>query len=180
MNYSVSVPRHDLSGKHLEKVTCPLQGHYLLFDSGHHLIATLSTLFGKASWVFASGVSLRPTFGEYDHVLMQFGYAGKLRGTSSYSSLLGSSRNYFHIRGAEGLATVEDDRLVVTRDDGATRTIELSAEDMHEQMWRTLAQCIAEKREPEYTKECALRDLTILFGVERAIKTENKVLLGQG
>ncbi len=109
---------------------------------------------------------------------MQFGYAGKLRGTLSYSSLLGGSRNYFHIRGTEGLVTVEDDRLIVTRDDGATRTVELPQEDVHEQMWRTLAQCIAEKREPEYTKECALRDLSILFGVERAIKTGEKASLG--
>ncbi len=152
----------------------------ILFDGGHHLIAALSTLFGGASWVFATGVALRPTFGEYDHVLMQFGYAGKLRGTLSYSSLLGSSRNYFHIRGTEGLATVEDDRLTVTRDDGGTRTLELPAEDMHEQMWRAMAACIAQNREPDYSKECALRDLSILFGVERAIKTGDKVLLGPG
>ncbi len=150
----------------------------IMFDGGHHQIAALSTLFGKASWVFASGVSLRPTFGEYDHVLMQFGYAGRLRGTLSYSSLLGAGRNYFHIRGTEGLVTVEDDRLIVARDDGATRTVELPAEDAHEQMWRALAQCIAQDREPEYSKECALRDLAILFGVERAIKTGDKVLLG--
>jgi predicted dehydrogenase len=109
---------------------------------------------------------------------MQFGYAGKFRGTLSYSSLLGAGRNYFHIRGAEGLVTVEDDRLIVTRDDGATRTVEWLAEDMHEQMWRTLAQCIAEKREPAYPPESALRDLAILFGVERAIKTGEKVPLG--
>jgi predicted dehydrogenase len=155
----------------------------IMFDAGHHLIATLSTLFGKASWVFASGVSLRPTFGDYDHILMQFGYAGKLRGTLSYSSWLGDSRNYFHIRGTAGLLTVEDDRLIVTRYDGATRgttrTVELPAEDMHEQMWRTLARCMAEQREPEYTKECALRDLAILFGVEKAIKSGEKVPLGQ-
>jgi len=150
----------------------------ILFDSGHHLVAALSILFGPADWVFASGVSLRPTFGEYDHVLMQFGYAGKLRGTLSYSSFLGAGRNYFHIRGTEGLVTVEDDRLIVARDDGATRTVELPDEDMHEQMWRALAQCIAENREPEYTKECALRDLSTLFGVEQAIKTGDKVLLG--
>jgi len=149
----------------------------IMFDGGHHLVATLSILFGKASWVFASGVALRPTFGEYDHILMQFGYAGKLRGTLSYSSLLGASRNYFHIRGAEGLATVEDDRLIVTRDEGATRTVELPAEDMHEQMWRTLAQCIAERREPDYTPARALRDLSTLFGVEQVIKTGNRVQL---
>jgi len=149
----------------------------LLFDGGHHQVAVLSTLFGKASWVFASGVALRPTFGEYDHVLMQFGYAGKLRGTLSYSSFLGSSHNYFHIRGTEGIVTIEDNQLIVTRYEGATRTIEFPAEDPHEQMWRTLAQCIAQDREPEYTKECALRDLSILFGVERAIKTGDKVRL---
>jgi hypothetical protein len=51
-----------------------------LFDGGHHQIAMLSTLFGAPQWVFASGVSLRPEFGEFDHVLMQFGYAGHLRG----------------------------------------------------------------------------------------------------
>ena len=150
----------------------------IMFDGGHHLVAALSILFGKASWAFASGVSLRPTFGAYDHVLMQFGYAGWLRGTLSYSSLLGAGRNYFHIRGTEGLVTVEDNRLIVARDDGATRTVELPDEDMHEQMWRALAQCIAQNREPEYTKECALRDLSILFGVEKAIKTGEKVPLG--
>jgi len=152
----------------------------ILFDGGHHLIATLSTLFGPASWVFASGVALRPTFGEYDHVLMQFGYVGKLRGTLSYSSLLGSNCNYFHIRGTEGLAAVEDDRLTVTRDDGGTRTLELPAEDMHKQMWRAMAECIAQNRKPDYTKECALRDLETLFEVEKAIKTGNRVLLSQG
>jgi predicted dehydrogenase len=109
---------------------------------------------------------------------MQFGYAGRLRDTLSYSSLLGDSRNYFHIRGTEGMVTVEDDRLIVTHDDGATRTVELPDEDVHVQMWRTLAECIAEKREPEYAKECALRDLSILFAVERAIKTGEKAPLG--
>jgi scyllo-inositol 2-dehydrogenase (NADP+) len=149
----------------------------ILFDGGHHQIAVLSTLFGPASWVFASGVSLRPTFGDYDHVLMQFGHAGKLRGTLSYSSLLGSSRNYFHIRGTQGSVTVENDRLIVSRDDSATRTLELPAEDVHEQMWRALAQSIDQNREPAYPKEYALRDLAILFGVEQAIKTGAKVEL---
>ena len=149
----------------------------MLFDGGHHQIATLSTLFGPARWVFASGVALRPGFGEYDHILMQFGYAGKLRGTLSHSALLGPMRNYFHIRGTVGMVTAEQDRLTVTPYSGAAHTLELPDEDAHERMWRTLSQCIAERREPEYTPARALRDLSTLFGVERAIKTGDKVHL---
>jgi predicted dehydrogenase len=149
----------------------------MLLDGGHHQVAILSTLFGQPQWVFATGVALRPSFGDYDHILMQFGHAGKLRGASSHSAFLGAGQNYFHIRGATGLMTVEQNRLIVTQHTGATRTIELPDEDMHERMWRTLAQCIAERREPDYTPARALGDLSTLFGVEQSIKTGDKVYL---
>ncbi len=73
--------------------------------------------------------------------------------------------------------TVDQDRLTVTQHTGATRSIEMPAEDAHERMWRTLAQCIAERREPAYTPARALSDLSTLFGVERAIKTGDKIYL---
>ena len=114
------------------------------FDGGAHQVAILSTLFGAPDWVFATGIKLRQQYGDYDHIVVQLGYAPQLRGVLSHSSCLGERHNSFVIWGTEGSVTIEDDRLVVESYRGEWRQIEVPQGDAHDQMWSALARSIAQ------------------------------------
>jgi scyllo-inositol 2-dehydrogenase (NADP+) len=147
------------------------------FDGGHHLVASLSTIFGAPQWVFASGAKLRPGYGAYDHLLMQFGYRGQLRATLSHSSFLGDGRNYFHIRGTRGLLAVEWERLVILPHGGEPRSVPLPAANSYEAMWRALARCLAEGSEPDYSPARAYDDLRTLLAVARSAASGERATL---
>jgi predicted dehydrogenase len=148
-----------------------------LFDGGHHQIAALATVLGAPQAVYATGVALRPEFGEYDHVLMQFVYAGKLRGTFSHSSTLAGKRNYFYIRGTRGLIVAEQDTVTVEMYDGETRSLALPVENTHTIMWRAFAEALVAGEDPVYTERDGFRDLATLFAIERSIKGGQPVSL---
>lgn len=160
-----------------------------LFDGGHHQIAMLSTLFGTPQWVFASGVSLRPEFGEFDHVLIQFGYAGHLRGTFSHSGVLRPGHNHFTITGTKGLITVDRVGATVDYTNGTKRVIPLTpvslairhglmSELAHEMMWQAFAHAYAEGREPDYPPADAVRDLSILLAIARSARKGERIMIG--
>lgn len=147
-----------------------------LFDGGHHSIAQLSRLFGVPTAVTASGEQLRPEYGEYDHVLMLFEYASGLRGVFSHSDYLGGGRNYFYVRGGEGVVAIERHRAVVTNREGhEVRVLELEDADTYERMWSELVDCVQHGHEPSYTKEDALGDLTTLLAVARSVEEGGRV-----
>jgi len=147
-----------------------------LFDGGHHSIAQLSRLFGRPQAVTASGVQLRPEYGQYDQVLMLFEYASGLRGVFSHSDSLGGGRNYFHVRGKQGVATVERQRVVVTNNEGnEVRTVDLDDADTYGAMWRELVDCVQQGRTPSYTMEDALDDLATLLAVARSVEEGTRV-----
>ena len=139
-----------------------------LFDGGHHPIARLSRLFGRPASLYASGHQIRPTYGSFDHVLVLMEYDSGVRGSFSHATMLSERKNYLHIRGAEGTLTVETDRLLIERNDGAHREIALPPEQPFVAMWRALLGAIAGGAEPYYTKERALQDLSILLAIERS------------
>jgi scyllo-inositol 2-dehydrogenase (NADP+) len=147
------------------------------FDGGAHQVAVLSTLFGAPDWVFATGIKLRQEYGEYDHIVVQLGYAPQLRGVLSHSSCLGERHNSFIIWGTKGSVTIEDDRLVVESYQGECRQIEVPQGDAHDEMWSALARSIAQGDPPGYTLAQAWRDLAVLFAVEQSINTGGKVNL---
>jgi predicted dehydrogenase len=146
-----------------------------LFDGGHHPIARLSRLFGRPEAVYASGHKVRPTYGEFDHVLMLFEYESGVQGSFSYSTVLSERRNYLHIRGTQGILSIERSRLVVDHNDGDQRTIAFTREPAYAAMWRAILSAIAEGREPYYTKERAFQDLSILFAIHRSTQSGAKV-----
>ena len=159
-----------------------------LFDGGHHQIAMLSILFGAPKWVYASGTSLRRDYGEFDHVLMQFGYEGRLRGMFSHSGYLSASGNYFNIRGTEGLVAVDRVGATVEHKNGSKRVVPLTtvglsgrglmSERSHEMMWRALARAYAEGREPDYTPADAYRELSILFAIAHSARQGERAMIG--
>lgn len=147
-----------------------------LFDGGHHAIAELSRLFGRPQAVTASGVSLRPEYGQYDQVLMLFEYASGLRGVFSHSDYLGGGRNYFHVRGSEGVASVERRRVSVTNREGSVvREVSLDDTNAHEAMWHELVTCVQQGTAPRYTMEDALDDLATLLAVARSVEEGGRV-----
>jgi len=146
-----------------------------LFDGGHHPIARLSRLFGRPAFVYASGHQIRPTYGEFDHVLVLFQYDSGVQGSFSYSTVLSERRNYLHIRGTQGILSVEKSRMVIDHNDGDQRTIALPPELAYAAMWRALLDAIAEGRDPYYSKERAFQDLSILFAIQRSTQAQAKV-----
>jgi len=146
-----------------------------LFDGGHHPIARLSRLFGPPTMLYASGRQVRPTYGQFDHMLALIEYDSGLRGSFSHATVLTERRNHLYIRGTEGVLSVESDQLVVERNDGTRRIVPLSSEGSYEAMWRALLSAIGSGGEPYYTNERALQDLKVLFAIERSTRTGARV-----
>ena len=145
------------------------------FDGGHHLLAMLATLFGRPDWVFATGISSRPEYGEYSHLLVQFGYPGGLRGSVSHSSDLVGYGNHCMIHGTSGMANVTREDVTIYQRGGLSRTISLPSDNSHQVMWQALASACAEGREADYGPGDAFRELATLLAVERSAKTGVRV-----
>ncbi|MFP3895348.1 MAG: Gfo/Idh/MocA family protein [Anaerolineales bacterium] len=146
-----------------------------LFDGGHHPMARLSRLFGRPASIYASGRQVRPTHGEFDHVLMLFEYDSGVRGSFSHGAVLNRHRNHFYIRGTQGILSIERERLVIDYNDDSQRVIERPPERAHEAMWRALVDAVAEGHEPYYTKERAFQELSILLAIQRSIREHGRV-----
>lgn len=146
-----------------------------LFDGGYHPIARLSRLFGPPATVYASGRRLRPAFGEFDHILMLFEYESGVRGTFSHGSVLSGRKDRLHIRGTQGVVSIERGQTVIDLNDGSSRTIPHARERDHAAMWRALLEAIAEGRDLYYAEERALQDLTTLLVIQRSAQENSKV-----
>ncbi len=151
-----------------------------MFDGGIHVIAGLSKVFGAPASVDATGMLLRPEYGEYDHVAALFHYGRGVTGMLSHSSYLPPARNHFHVYGTGGVITVEQGRLVIERREGPARVVELPQENPYASMWQALRQAFADLREPFYTPERALGDVAILEAISQAIKSGGRVAVEAG
>lgn len=156
------------------KAEYPL-GHF--FDGGPHQLAVLSTLFGAPDWIFATGVQLRPEFGAYDHIVIEFGYSSKLHGILSHSSVLGEKYNGFTVWGTTGAISISDERLSLDSYQGVSRQIEIPSADPYEQMWNALEASVTHNQPLSYTLGQAWRDLAVLIAIDESIKTGNKINL---
>ncbi|MFH1086087.1 MAG: Gfo/Idh/MocA family oxidoreductase [Chloroflexota bacterium] len=145
-----------------------------LFDGGHHQMAMLATIFGKATSVYASGVNLRPEYGVYDHVFIHMVHASGLRGMISYSNYLGGN-SYFFVRGTQGMLAIERDRVTVAPYQGAERMVELPRESTHDTMWGAIARAMQAGEEVAYGPQDAFRELVTLLAIERAIVRDQAV-----
>jgi scyllo-inositol 2-dehydrogenase (NADP+) len=141
-----------------------------LFDGGHHNIARLAAIFGAPTSVYATGVNLRPDYGEYHHVLAQFSYASGVRGSMSHASALSDVRNHLEIHGTEGVMSVDREEVTIYRPEGEQELIALPQEVSHETMWRSMAEALTAGRPVDYTAQEALRDLVTLLGIADSIR----------
>ena len=127
--------------------------------------------------VYASGRNLRPHYGEFDHILMLFEHENGVRGSFGWGSVLSGRKDYFHIRGTQGILSLERGQTVVDLNDGSSRTIPHPRERDYVAMWRALMAALAEGREPYYTKERALQTLTTLLAIQHSAQTADKVTI---
>ncbi|MFO7782786.1 MAG: Gfo/Idh/MocA family oxidoreductase [Spirochaetia bacterium] len=132
------------------------------FDGGVHDLAVHAKLFGSPAQLRAWGNNFRPGFGEFDHVSTLFRYESGLTGFFSHSAFLGGRRNYFTIRGTEGLIHIDETGPFLESKRGTRENIPTDPESPHEQMWRALADAAAAGAPAPYTLEHAARDLSLL------------------
>ncbi|MEZ4662415.1 MAG: Gfo/Idh/MocA family oxidoreductase [Caldilineaceae bacterium] len=148
-----------------------------LFDGGIHLIAGLSRVFGQPQSVEATGRRLREEYGDYDQVTMTFRYAAGATGLLSHSAYLPPVHNFFYIHGTEGAITVERNQFTIEKPAQPARVVEFPAENPYTGMWRQILRAYADGTEASYSTEDALRDVATLLGVERSIKSGERVAL---
>ncbi len=122
-----------------------------LFDGGIHAIASLSTVFGAPSSVYATGRKLRQGYGAYDHVTMTFQYDNGSVGVLGYSECRSPANNHFHVHGARG-----DRRRAAAAGGGAAprsraRRSSCRPRTTTALMWRGIAQAFREPGAPIYT-----------------------------
>ncbi len=145
------------------------------FDGGVHDLAVHAKLFGSPARLRAWGNSFRPAFGEFDHVSTVFRYESGLTGFFSHSAFLGGRRNYFTIRGTEGLIHIDEAGAFLESKRGASETIPADAASAHEQMWRALADSAASGVTPPYSLEHAARDLSLLEHIAASLHRQAEV-----
>lgn len=149
----------------------------MLLDGGIHEIAVLTKIFGKPRSVFAAGVKYREnSYGNYDYESMIFEYKDNLIGTFCNSYYLNGNRNYFIVRGTQGLVFYKEDSIItVEKNDGKRELVKVKSEDLHQRMWSDFVNCLENNLKPYYTSERAIYDLEILEAVNKSLKEGKKV-----
>lgn len=150
----------------------------IMFDGGIHDLAGMRSFSGAVDTVFASGLSLREEFGEYDLITTQVQYKNGVIGTFSHSAALPRNSNYTIIRGTEGTITYTDDGVRTTDAAGNAEDSPVEGRRSHDVMWDALAQAVAEDREDRYTVGEGLADVRTLLAIERSIKTMRAEFVG--
>jgi scyllo-inositol 2-dehydrogenase (NADP+) len=148
-----------------------------LFDGGIHPIASLSSAFGCPETVYATGMSLRPQYGEYDQYTMTFRYANGMVGILSYSECMTMAKNHFTIHGSQAVMEAEYSEITISYldKDAEPKIVPVPQEGGHERMWKQIARSFVEADVALYTPQMALRDVLILEAIDRSIK-EGKVI----
>lgn len=145
------------------------------FDGGVHDLAVHAKLFGSPAQLRAWGNSFRPAFGEFDHVSTVFRYHSGLTGFFSHSAYLGGRRNYFTIRGTEGLIHIDESGAFLESKRGTRENMPTDRESPHEQMWRALADAASASAPAPYTLEHAARDLSLLEHIDASLHRNTEV-----
>ncbi len=150
-----------------------------LLDAGVHQIAALSKLFGHPRHVQAVSVKLRPEYGDVDQALMLFEYDSKVHGVFSQSGYLTDRRNYFFIRGVDGVLEIERGSVTIIDSDGNEETRSLDGSGGAVEMWHAIGRAIREGVDAPYTADMAAKDVCILDAVDRALAMEEKQEIAQ-
>lgn len=145
------------------------------FDGGVHDLAVHAKLFGSPAHLRAWGNSFRPAFGEFDHVSTVFRYESGLTGFFSHSAFLGGRRNYFTIRGTEGLIHIDEGGAFLESKRGTIDNIAADPASAHEQMWQALAASAASGTTAPYSLQHAARDLALLEHIAASLHRDGEV-----
>jgi len=148
-----------------------------LLDSGIHEIAMLGKVFGQPLSVYAAGTKYRKEYGDYDHNVVVFEYNDELKGVFSHSFFLGKNRNYFNIRGTEGIAWLDKNKILIKRHDGHREEIAFSQENVHLDMWKEIYDYLSDSKKPYYNTKVSLKDLEVLEAINRSLKKSCKVYI---
>jgi myo-inositol 2-dehydrogenase/D-chiro-inositol 1-dehydrogenase len=146
-----------------------------LFDGGIHDLAVHAKLFGQPRRLRAWGQSLRDGFGEYDHVSIAFEYESGLLGYFSHSAYLGGRRNYFTIRGSDGLIHVADHEAVIEPKRGHIEHLPPDQTSSHAHMWRLLATAAQNGDVAPYSTSDALREIGVLERIADSLHGEKEI-----
>jgi predicted dehydrogenase len=146
-----------------------------LFDGGVHDLAVHAKLFGQPKRLRARGRNLREGFGDYDLVSIIFEYTGGLIGYFGHSAYLGGRRNYFTIRGTEGLIHLTNREAVIESKRGQTEEFATSDPSPHSQMWSALAVSARNAEQAPYSSFDALRDVSVLERIADSLRAEKEV-----
>ncbi len=149
-----------------------------LYDCGIHEIALLSKIFGTPKSVYAaSAENYRADYGSLEQVTVLFEYGKYLRGFYSQSSFLPNKRNYFNIRGTEGLAYLEGDKIIIEKNNGDREEKDITDQNIHYKMWSDMYETMAGRLDSKYTTEDSLKDILILEAIGDSLKKSNKVAI---
>ena len=142
----------------------------LVFDGGIHDLAVLSSFFGQPERVYAQGAKLREEFGEYDQTIMLLGYGNGISGMFSHSGFLGGSRNYFVIRGTEGLLYQDSAQLYLESKQGHRKDLEVEQTSAHERMWQHFVHCLEQDRAPDYNASRSLLEFRVFDAIAESLQ----------
>jgi predicted dehydrogenase len=147
----------------------------VLFDGGVHELACQARLFGVPDSVQAVGRSYRQEYGEYDHVAMFLQYENEVLGVFTHSGFLNGKRDYFLIRGTEGLIYLDDKEFVLEEKRGHVEELTRPSQSPHEVMWDHLTECLSDLRPARYSSRNALREIETLTALEQAVHSGTSV-----
>ncbi|MFP4612124.1 MAG: Gfo/Idh/MocA family protein [Spirochaetaceae bacterium] len=151
-----------------------------LFDGGVHDLAVHAKLFGSPERLRSWGRRFRPEYGEYDVVSTLFRYPDGLIGYFSHSALLGGRRNFFTIRGTEGLIHATDEITTLESKWGTHEAIADGGLTPHQEMWRVLAETARTGGSAPYSLADAGRELALLESIAKSLHDAVEVHVGSG
>ncbi len=147
-----------------------------LYDSGIHEISMMSKIFGKPDSVYAACTAdYRPEYGNMEQVSAIFEYGKFLKGFYSHSSFLPDKMNYFNLRGSEGMAYMQEDRIVVEKNNGDMEEKDISDNNIHYKMWKRMHDIVTGKQGNIYTTNESLNDILILEAIGQSLEKSCKI-----
>ncbi len=147
-----------------------------LYDSGIHEIALLSSIFGRPEYVYATATdNYRKDYGGIESLAALFEYAGYLKGFYSHSSFLLNKRNYFNIRGTEGLAYIEGHKIIIEKNNGYKEEKEVFDGIIHDKMWAKIYEMITDKIRIDYTTANSYDDIITLESIGESLKKSDRI-----
>jgi predicted dehydrogenase len=151
-----------------------------IFDGGIHDVALLASHFGPPSSLYATGSSVRESFGAYDLINVFFEYDNNLKGIMSHSGYLGGKQNRFNLRCTEGLIKFMGQKFSVEPKEGDSRVIEASPqyqEGRQAPMFAEFHKCLQSGEKPRYTAEDAKRDVATILAIGESLESNAAVSL---